>query len=141
MPLTKRFGAFETFAFAFSSIFIYDAITSGIGSWTWATASVYGLVGVAAAIFFQTRSFSRANFVAFGVCATLVYDILTGLTIGPLFFGQSFSIALAGQIPFTALHLAGTVLFSLTVSPILSAWLASPYLFSAAEKQAIHRAG
>lgn len=48
-----------------------------------------------------------------------MYDILTGLTVGPLFFQQPFLQALMGQIPFTVLHLSGNVTLALILSPII----------------------
>ncbi len=123
MPLSKRFGAFESFAFGFLGIVLYDAVTSGWGVWTAVTALCYGLTGVAARWYFKGRAASRANFVGFGVVATLIYDAATGLTIGPIFDHQPFLEALMGQVPFTALHLLGTVLFALVLSPLVYRYL------------------
>lgn len=123
MPFSKRYGALGSFAFAFFGIVLYDAVTSGWGSWTWVTAIAYGLLGIAAHYYFKNRAPSRLNFVGFGVIATLVYDAATGLTIGPIFNGQSFSVALAGQIPFTILHLLGTVVFAAVLSPAIYRWV------------------
>ena len=46
MPFSKRYGALSAFAFAFVGMLAYDSVTSGIGVWTWATAGVYGGVGI-----------------------------------------------------------------------------------------------
>ena len=54
---------------------------------------------------------------------TLFYDAVTGLTIGPLFFHQSFIVSLVGQIPFTVLHLLGNVSFAIVLSPMIERWL------------------
>lgn len=123
MPISKVHGPIASFLFAFSSIALYDVVTSGIGIWTLITAAAYGALALAAHYFFAFRAPTRANFIGFGVVATLAYDALTGLTIGPLFFGQSFAGALAGQIPFTLLHLLGTVVFATLLSPALYAFL------------------
>jgi hypothetical protein len=104
---------------------LYDAVTAGWGSWTVAAAGAYALVALAASFYFRFAPASRAHFVGFGIVATLAYDALTGLTVGPIIFHQSFAEALAGQIPFTILHLASTVLFALVLSPILDKVLAS----------------
>ncbi len=123
MPLTKRYGALEGFAFAVLSIVIYDALTAGFGIWTLVTAAAYGTLAIGAHVYFKTRKPSRGNFVRFSIVAVLAYDVVTGLTVGPLAYGQSFSAALLGQIPFTVLHLLGAVLFAAVASPLLYKWL------------------
>jgi len=123
MPFTKAYGTFVGFFFGVSSIVLYDIITGTIGVWTLITATAYGLVGIFTARFFQKRSMSRKNVISFAIIGTLFYDAFTGLSIGPLFFHQSLIIAFVGQIPFTALHLAGNIMFSLLVSPALYGFL------------------
>lgn len=124
MPVGRHASVIVSVLFAMSSIVAYDAVTAGWGSWTWAAAGTYGLIAVAAHLYFRALPATRAHFVGFGIVATLAYDAVTGLAMGPLIFGQPFVLALAGQIPFTLLHLAGTVLFALTVSPLLDRALA-----------------
>jgi hypothetical protein len=53
------------------------------------------------------------------VIGTLFFDAVTGLSIGPLFFNQSFQGALWGQIPFTLWHLMGNISFALILSPAI----------------------
>ena len=124
MPLSKRFGALPGILFGVLSIVLYDAVTSGWGTWTWVTALAYGALGAASYFYFKNRSASRGNFVRFSIVGVLFYDAVTGLTVGPLFNGQSFSAALAGQVPFTVLHLLGAVVFAALVSPALYRWFA-----------------
>ena len=57
--------------------------------------------------------------------ATLIYDVITGLTIGPLFFNQSFLSALSGQAIFTVYHLIGNVSLALLFSPLVYRFLAT----------------
>lgn len=125
MPIGKRAGMLTNMAFAVSSIVLYDAVTAGWGSWTIAAAGAYALVALAASFYFRHAPATRIQFVGFGIIATLVYDALTGLTVGPLLFHQTFMTALMGQIPFTALHLASTVLFALVLAPLLDTALAT----------------
>lgn len=129
MPVSKRFGAVASFVFAFASIALYDLVTSSIGAWTYVDAFAYGAVGVASALYFKNHEASRLNFVGFGVAGTLAYDALTGLTVGPLAYHQPFMAALIGQIPFTLWHVAGTVVYALLLSPVLSAWFESETFF------------
>jgi len=122
MPFSTRFGSFGAFLFGFLGIVLYDAATSGWGSWTWVTALAYGALGIGAYYYFSYKAPSRLNFVIFGVIGTLAYDVVTML-IGPLFFAQPLAVAIAGQIPFTLLHLAGAVLFATVLSPIVQKWV------------------
>lgn len=117
MPFGKRYGALGAFLFGAMAIVLFDAVTSGIGMWTWITAAAYGLVGVGGALFFTNRASTSKNYVVYAVVATLVYDAVTGLSVGPLFFGQPFMAALIGQIPFTAMHIAGNIVLAAVLSP------------------------
>ena len=122
MPFSKRLSAPVSFLFGFLGIIFYDAVTSGWGEWTWVTAFAYGFVGIGSHFFFKNHDASIRNFVGFGIVGTLFYDAITGLTIGPVFHGQSFAAALVGQIPFTLMHLFGTVVFAVVLSPALYRW-------------------
>jgi uncharacterized membrane protein len=119
MPLAKRYGGLAGFFFGVASIVAYDILTGTLGPWTLITAPTYGLLGSGASLFFKHRSASRQNFVTYAIVGTLFYDAVTGLLTGPLFFGQSFAVALVGQIPFTILHLVGSTAFAFFISPAL----------------------
>lgn len=122
MPFSKRYGILGSFLFGFLGIVLFDAVTSGWGSWTAVTAVCYGLLGVAAHLFFRNRAASVKNFLLFGIPATIVYDAVT-MMIGPVFMQQPLAAALAGQISFTLMHLAGTIVFSTLLSPALYRWV------------------
>ena len=122
MPFSKRYGPVGSFLFGFLGIVLFDAVTSGWGTWTWVTAFSYGVLGLAAHYFFRHREASVQNFLVFGIPGTIAYDAVTML-IGPVFAHQSLAIALLGQIPFTLMHLAGTVTFSVLLSPALYRWV------------------
>ena len=122
MPFSKRYGLMGSFLFGFLGIVFYDAVTSGWGSWTWVTAICYGLLGVGAHVFFKNRAASVKNFLFFGIPATVLYDAVTML-IGPIFNNQPFAAALVGQISFTLMHLLGTIVFSVLLSPALYRWV------------------
>ena len=121
MPFSKVYGAFYGFIFGAMSIVLYDALTSGLGIWTLITALSYGLVGLGASYYFKNRS-GWKQYALYAIFATILYDALTGLTLGPLFFGESFYTALIGQIPFTAMHLLGNVTFAIVLSPAIEMW-------------------
>lgn len=124
MPFGKVQGGMMAFIFGALSIVIYDSITSGIGIWTIVTALAYGILGLGAQYYFKNRS-GWKNYAFYAVIATIFYDIVTGLTIGPLFFHQSFMVSLVGQIPFTFLHLIGNVSFAIVLSPVIEKWILS----------------
>ena len=123
MPFSKRYGVLGSFLFGFLGIVFYDAVTSGWGMWTLVTALAYGGLGLGAHFFFKNRTASVKNFLKFGIVGTIAYDAVTGLTIGPIFMNQPFMIALTGQVPFTLLHLAGTIVFSVCLSPAIYRWV------------------
>lgn len=123
MPFSKQYGGLYAFLFGSLSIALYDFVTTRIGIWTLITAFAYGIVGVVSSYIFSNREASRKNFVAVAALATIAYDALTGLTIGPLFFHQSFASSLIGQIPFTALHLFGNCMFAFLLSPAIYRYL------------------
>ena len=122
MPFSKRYGLLGSFFFGFLGIVLYDAITSGWGIWTLVTALCYGALGTAAHYFFKHREATVSNFLLFGIPGTIVYDAVT-MMIGPVLSRQSFMVALTGQIPFTMMHLLGTITFSVLLSPVLYRWV------------------
>jgi len=122
MPFSKVYGGFMSFIFAFLSIVLFDSITSGIGIWTLVTALAYGFLGLGAQYYFKNHS-GWKSYATYAFIATIIYDAITGLTIGPLFFHQSFVVSLVGQIPFTAMHLIGNVSFAIVLSPLIERWL------------------
>ena len=127
MPLGRKFGAFWAFLFGFLSIIIYDLFTH-FGAWTWTVSITYGLIGMASFFYFKKFKSSVFNFAVFAFFATIIFDLITGVLFAPM-FGQTMLNALVMQIPFTALHLAGNIGFSLTLSPLINKWLASEQFF------------
>ncbi len=119
MPFSQAYGPWAGFTFAFMSIVLYDIITGTSGVWTLVVASTYGVLGLSAAWYFKKPKITRWNYVWFAFLGTIFFDAVTGLSIGPLFFGQSFSEAFFGQIPFTVWHLVGNMGFAFILSPAL----------------------
>lgn len=128
MPFSKRYGLLGSFAFGFLGIVLFDAFTSGWGAWTAVTALCYGTLGVAAHLFFKNRPANVRNFLMFGVPGTIGYDAIT-MFIGPMFDRQPLALALAGQVPFTLMHLAGVITFSVLLSPALYRWVVANEAF------------
>lgn len=123
MPYSKRYGWLKGFAFAFFGMVLFDVATGKVGSWTWITAAVYGLIGASAAWYFKNRSGTALHYVIFAVIGTLVFDAITGVAMGPLLYHQPFMEALTGQIEFTLRHLAGNVIFSFIASTVIDRYL------------------
>lgn len=119
MPFSKAYGKIAGFSFAFLSIILFDILTVKVGMWTFITAGAYGLLGLWASIYFKNKNNNSWNYAKFAIMGTLVFDVVTGLSVGPLFFHQPFMEAMIGQIPFTALHLVGNVCFAILFSPLL----------------------
>lgn len=122
MPFAKNGGALVGFLFAALSMVVFDFVSGYVGAWTIVTALTYGLIG-AAAPYALTKIQGVRGYVSYAVFATLVFDGITGVLMGPLLTGQSFAVALAGQIPFTAMHLVGNMTFALTLSPLIEVWI------------------
>jgi energy-coupling factor transport system substrate-specific component len=119
MPFSKAYGAFIGFFFAVLSILFYDVATGTIGVQTFFTLGAYGMLGLWSAFYFQKHKGSRWDYVRFAIFGTLFFDAFTGLTVGPIFFHQSFIQSFIGQIPFTAFHLIGNIIFALILSPAI----------------------
>lgn len=119
MPFSKAYGAFVGFSFAVLSILFYDLLTGTIGMQTFFTVGAYGILGLWSAFYFQKHKGSRGDYVRFAIFGTLFFDAFTGLTVGPIFFHQSFMQSLMGQIPFTVLHLIGNIIFASILSPAI----------------------
>src|SRR3989344_2659252 len=122
MPFSRAYGAFVGFSFAVLSILLYDVVTHTLGMQTFFTAGAYGVLGLRSASYFRKRESNSWSYARFAIWGTLFYDALTGLTVGPIFFHQSFLASLVGQIPFTALHLVGNVAFAAILSPGIYNW-------------------
>ena len=136
MPFGKVYGGLMTFIFGFLSIVVFDSVTSGFGIWTLVTAVAYGSLGFGATYFFKNRS-GWKNYALYAVVATVFYDVATGLTIGPLFFHQSFTVSLLGQIPFTLIHLLGNVSFAIVLSPLIELWISKEEVMSVEKKKVL----
>ncbi len=122
-PFTKKYGFMIGFFFAFINIALFDFITGKMGTWTIITAGSYGFLALFSAWYFKNRTGKPLQYAMYAMYATLMYDAITGLTIGPLFFGQSFQEAFFGQIPFTIYHLIGNVTLSALISPVIYRWI------------------
>ena len=129
MPFSKKYGILGGFIFGFLSIALFDFATGKVGIWTLITGMSYGLLGIGAGFFFRNRESSVLNYLKYAIVGTIAYDAATGLTIGPIFYGQPFMEALTGQISFTLMHLLGNIVIAVGVSPLLYRWVVANQKF------------
>ena len=123
MPFAKRWGKLAGLFFTLLAILSFDILTGTLGVWSIMTAGTYALLGIAAGIYFKNKENKVRYYVGFSVVGTLVYDAITGIGTGMLFFKQSFMLTFMGQIPFTLYHLAGNIALAAIVSPLLYKWV------------------
>ncbi len=114
---SKAYGPLTGGAYGALSIFLLDVFVGRVGLWTVITAVSYGAVGVWGGYFLRSREANAKNFVIASIVGTLAFDLVTGVIAGPVLFGQSWSSAALGQIPFTLRHLAGNIAFAATLAP------------------------
>ena len=124
MPFSKKWGWLSGATFGFVSVFVFDLFTN-FGIWTYITATMYALMGIAAGLYFKNRKAKIIHYVGFAFVGTLVFDFITGPIMSSLVFKMPFMVALIGQIPFTLLHLCGNIILSATISPLLYKWVIS----------------
>ena len=117
MPLSGAYGKFVGIIFAILSVVLFDFLTGTLGVQTFFTAGAFGVLGLWSASYFKKRKGTTMNYVRFAIVGTLFFDVVTGLTVGPIFFHQSFFASFVGQIPFTALHLLGNIVFAAILAP------------------------
>jgi uncharacterized membrane protein YuzA (DUF378 family) len=119
MPFSRAYGAIFGFSFAVLSILLFDITTHTLGVQTIFTVIAYGVIGLWSASYFKNYQGNVWGYARFAIMGTLFFDAFTGLTVGPIFFHQSFIVSLLGQIPFTALHLVGNVTLAFILSPAI----------------------
>lgn len=106
----RTWSRFLSSVFIGASIVLYDYMTVGCGLWTLVVVAAYFLIAAACNYVQIGSSLSMLGLCARGVIVTLAFDALTGLTVGPLLYGQPFMEAVVGQIPFSIAHLIGNSL-------------------------------
>ncbi|MCX6715730.1 MAG: ECF transporter S component [Candidatus Taylorbacteria bacterium] len=108
----KAYGPFIGGLYGASSMIVFDALTSGIGPWTWNTSICYGLIGVFGSLFMKGRPAKIVDFMIVSIIGTLFFDLTTGI-IPTLIDGRTAVEALVLQAPFTVRHLGGNIFFAL----------------------------
>lgn len=107
--LGKKFNFTQLFLFGFLNILFFDILTFRFGTWTFFTALTYAAVGLGTYFIKQ----NKIHYLTYSIVSTLIYDVITGLIIGPVLLNQEFKTALIGQIPFSIFHVLGNLAFTL----------------------------
>jgi len=123
MPFSKKWGWLSGMFFGIAAILVYDLITGTLGIWSLMTAGTYALLGVCAGLYLKKRKNKIRHYIGFAIVGTLIYDAITGIGTGMLFFNQTFMQTFLGQIPFTINHLIGNIVLSAIISPVLYKWV------------------
>lgn len=119
LPMSARWGKYVAFLFGLTHMLLFDCISAQIGPWTLITSLTYALLAFVPLKPSATQS-SITRYLPSAIVATLVYDIITGILLGPwLFFGTSFFATCVAQVPFTTMHLIANCVGSLLLSPYL----------------------
>lgn len=139
LPFARGYGSRVGAIFAALSIVVYDSFTAGFGWYTLVTALAYAFV-VALSPFLLRGKVSPLHYAGAAIVLTILYDALTGLTIGPIMFHQSLADAFFGQIPFTLQHLMGNIVLALALSPIVERWIVNEERLEYGLKQGFSKA-
>lgn len=123
MPFSKKWGWLSGMIFCILAVLIFDLMTHTLGIWSLVTAGTYALLGALAGLYLKNKNNNIAYYVGFSIVATIIYDAITGIGTGMLFFNQTFMVTFIGQIPFTLYHLGGNVVLSGILSPLLYKWV------------------
>jgi LytS/YehU family sensor histidine kinase len=113
----KAFGPWAGALYIAISMILIDLVMGRVGIWTIVTSITYGLVGFLGGMYLKNKKANAKNFVIISIIGTLIFDIITGVLMGPLMFGGSFLASAIGQVPFTLRHLAGNVFFAVVLAP------------------------
>jgi len=116
------FGPWVAGLYGSLSMFLLDAFMGALGPWTIATSICQGIVGVVGGYYLARRSTDRQRFwsstqrfLTASIVGTLFFDLVTGVLLAPLYH-TPMSVAAIGQVPFTARHLVGNMIFA-TMAP------------------------
>jgi uncharacterized membrane protein len=123
LPFSKKWGWLSGALFGALSMILFDFITGKVGTWTWVTAGMMGLVGAASGLYLNKKESKIRYYVGVSIIATLIYDFVTGPIMSSLIWKMPFMLALIGQLPFTLYHLIGNITFAITLSPLLYKWV------------------
>src|SRR3989344_7101275 len=119
LPAAKNEPIWKAPLFAFATMFTFDLLTSGIGTWTWVTATTYSLIALGLRFTMKEKKTSIRLYVGAGIMGVLVFDIIPGPLMSTFLFGNNLLATTFLQIPFTILHLTSATFSTLLITPFL----------------------
>ncbi len=119
LPFARMHGWILGAVFSSLSLLLYDAALGQFGVWSFFTAGAYAVVGgIAGLALSQRKHVSRWQYAGVAVVLTLFYDAVTAYTFGT-YMGYALPVIIAGQIPFTLLHLASNLVGAVVLCPFI----------------------
>ena len=120
LPFARRDKWWQAVLFPAIAMASFDFITMRIGIWTIGTAAAYGFVGLLFYKHFkEKKKVGLKSYAKSSVAGVLVFDFLTGPIMSSYAFKMPLMAAFIGQVPFTLLHLASGLAFTLMLAPVL----------------------
>ena len=119
LPAARNEPRWKAPLLAFSTMFIFDIFTSGIGAWTWVTSATYALIALAFSLFLKGRKMGLRGYLGAGTAGVLAFDFITGPVMSSVLFQQSFILTAIMQVPFTVMHLVSAAFSILIITPFL----------------------
>lgn len=126
MAFSKINGFIFGFMFGFFNILLFDLICFKINIFSFVTATIYGLLGIFFSLMFIKNIFK--SYYLLTIFGTIIFDFST-VFVGPIFFNQSLSNAIIGQIPFTINHLIFNLGLSIIITPFVEKLLQNKFYF------------
>lgn len=117
LPAAKNGEWWKAPLFAFATMFSFDLITSGVGTWTIVTSTTYTMIALALHFELKSKTSTLKLFVSRGIAGVLVFDFVTGPIMSSTLFRQDFFVTLLLQVPFTVMHLVSAVFGILVIAP------------------------
>ncbi len=124
LPAAKNESFWKAPLFAFATMFSFDLITSGIGTWTFVTSATYAIIALALHFHLRNQKSSLRLFMSNGVLGVLAFDLITGPVMSTALFGQPFQLTFLMQVPFTIMHLVSAAFAITIISPLYDAAIA-----------------
>lgn len=120
LPFAKKDSWWKPFLFVVFTMASFDFIVNKVGLWTIGTSLVYGLIALLFYfVFKRLKNVTLRTYLFSGTAGILIFDFLTGPIMSSYLFKMPFSVALLGQIPFTAMHLFSGLAYIFLLVPVL----------------------
>lgn len=137
LPSSRKSIA-EAALFAFLSMFFFDYITSGIGTWTIVTSLTYASLAVLLGLAFsKIKTVTLKHYFLASVIGVLVFDIITGPLMSTFIFRQPLLLTVLSQVPFTIWHLISGVTYTISFALVLDPDIRSQVVLSVSKSRVL----